>query len=60
MLAGAGLLSPELHVPMRRMVGFRNIVVHEYTAVDAEHVVRILRNHWGRPDRVRGGGAERV
>jgi uncharacterized protein YutE (UPF0331/DUF86 family) len=44
-LAGAGLLRPELHQPMRRMVGFRNIVVHEYASIDAEHVVRILRDH---------------
>jgi uncharacterized protein YutE (UPF0331/DUF86 family) len=42
-LADVGLLNPALRVPMRRMVGFRNIVVHEYAAVDAEHVVRILR-----------------
>lgn len=43
-LADAGLLSPELHLSMRRMVGFRNIVVHEYTSIDAEHVVRVLRD----------------
>jgi uncharacterized protein YutE (UPF0331/DUF86 family) len=44
-LAAADLLSPELHARMRRMVGFRNIVVHEYASIDAEQVVRILRDH---------------
>ena len=44
-LAGAGLLGPDLHEPMRRMVGFRNIVVHEYASIDAEQVLRILRDH---------------
>ena len=46
-LADAGLLPAELRVAMRRMVGFRNIVVHEYAAIDAEHVVRILHDHLG-------------
>ncbi len=27
------------------MVGFRNVVVHEYARVDAEVIVRILRDH---------------
>jgi uncharacterized protein YutE (UPF0331/DUF86 family) len=46
-LADAGLLEPGLQVSMRRMVGFRNIVVHEYAQIDAEQVVRILREHLG-------------
>lgn len=44
-LAEAGLLPAELRASMRRMVGFRNIVVPEYAEIDAEHVVRILRDH---------------
>lgn len=30
---------------MVEMTGFRNIVVHEYTRIDAEVVIRILRKH---------------
>lgn len=50
-LASAGLLDETLHTAMRRMVGFRNLVVHEYAAIDAVHVVRILKDHLGDLDR---------
>lgn len=43
-LVEAGLMSPELGHVMVEMTGFRNIVVHEYTTIDAEIVVRILRH----------------
>jgi uncharacterized protein YutE (UPF0331/DUF86 family) len=46
-LTEAGLLNPSMQLSMRRMVGFRNIVVHEYARVDADHVVRILHEHLG-------------
>jgi uncharacterized protein YutE (UPF0331/DUF86 family) len=46
-LADAGLLAERLHTAMRRMVGLRNIVVHQYASIDAEQVVRILRDHIG-------------
>ena len=42
-LVQAGLLSPGLGSVMVDMTAFRNIVVHEYARVDAEVVVRILR-----------------
>jgi uncharacterized protein YutE (UPF0331/DUF86 family) len=44
-LAEAGLLAGPERDAMVRMVGFRNVVVHEYARVDAEIVVRILRQH---------------
>lgn len=46
-LGRARLLERDLVEVMIRMAGFRNILVHEYTAVDAGIVVRILREHLG-------------
>ena len=43
-LAEAGLLEPDLEQAMVRMTGFRNVIVHEYTRVDAAIVVRVLRD----------------
>ncbi|MGH7266240.1 MAG: type VII toxin-antitoxin system HepT family RNase toxin [Candidatus Rokuibacteriota bacterium] len=43
----AGLLPGVERDAMVRMVGFRNVIVHEYARVDAEIVVRILREHLG-------------
>ena len=42
-LVQAGLMSPGLGQVMIEMTGFRNVIVHEYTRVDAEVVIRILR-----------------
>jgi uncharacterized protein YutE (UPF0331/DUF86 family) len=42
-LMQAGLMSPGLGRVMVEMTGFRNVVVHEYTRIDAEVVIRILR-----------------
>ena len=44
-LAHAGLLDPTQREAMVRMTGFRNVLVHEYTDVDAAIVVRILDQH---------------
>ena len=44
-LAEAGLLPVKEREAMVRMVGFRNVVVHEYARIDAQIVVRILREH---------------
>ena len=43
-LVQAGLMSPDLGRVMIEMTGFRNVIVHEYTRVDAEVVIRILRD----------------
>lgn len=39
------IIDRELLDPLKKMVKFRNIVVHQYEAVDAEIVVNILGNH---------------
>jgi uncharacterized protein YutE (UPF0331/DUF86 family) len=44
-LVRAGLMSPGLGRVMVEMTGFRNVIVHEYTRIDADIVVRILRDH---------------
>ena len=44
-LMGAGLMSPGLGRAMVDMTGFRNVVVHEYATIDADTVIRILREH---------------
>ncbi|MGH7339218.1 MAG: type VII toxin-antitoxin system HepT family RNase toxin [Candidatus Rokuibacteriota bacterium] len=44
-LAEAGLLPGPERDTMVRIVGFRNVVVHEYARVDPEIVVGILREH---------------
>jgi uncharacterized protein YutE (UPF0331/DUF86 family) len=42
-----GVLGPELTAVMEKMAKFRNIVVHQYEAVDAEIVILVLRRHLG-------------
>ncbi len=44
-LVQAGLMSPDLGRVMGEMTGFRNVIVHEYARIDAEVVIRILREH---------------
>jgi uncharacterized protein YutE (UPF0331/DUF86 family) len=44
-LGQASLIETELRVAMVRMARFRNIIVHEYTRIDPDIVVDILRNH---------------
>ncbi len=44
-LAEAGLLDAALRDAMSRMSQFRNVIVHQYTEIDAAIVVRILREH---------------
>lgn len=41
-LGSHGALGPELAVSMRRAVGFRNVLVHEYVAVSDEIVLARL------------------
>ena len=44
-LGEAGLLDPGMQENMVRMAKFRNVIVHEYTRVDAGIVIRILSEH---------------
>jgi uncharacterized protein YutE (UPF0331/DUF86 family) len=38
-----GLIEPALAAALRRAVGFRNVLVHEYTAIDWEVVMQVVR-----------------
>ena len=44
-LVQAGLMVPDLGRVMIDMTGFHNVVVHEYARINAEVVIRILREH---------------
>ena len=45
LLAQAGLIDPALAEAMKRMVGFRNIAVHEYQKLQLPITVAIIRDH---------------
>lgn len=45
LLGHNGWLPPELEDPLRRMVGFRNILVHGYEIVDPAVVERVVREN---------------
>jgi len=47
LLASAGWLSPAQVAPLRRMAGFRNVLVHGYAEVDPEVVRDVVENHLG-------------
>jgi uncharacterized protein YutE (UPF0331/DUF86 family) len=44
-LARAGILSAELAGRMKKSVGFRNIAVHDYEAIDWDLVYEIAKDH---------------
>lgn len=45
MLAEAGVLQAELAVRLQRMVGFRNVAVHDYQKINRAILLAILREH---------------
>lgn len=45
LLASAGLISTELRGTLERMVGFRNVAVHEYQELDPRILEHIVKNH---------------
>lgn len=45
LLANGGWIAPELAAPLRRMAGFRNLLIHEYAGVDLALVRQILADH---------------
>jgi uncharacterized protein YutE (UPF0331/DUF86 family) len=47
LLAGAGWLEPRQVPPLRAAIGFRNVVVHGYTAVDPAVVRDVVLNNLG-------------
>jgi uncharacterized protein YutE (UPF0331/DUF86 family) len=44
-LASAGLFPREQAEKLRRMVGFRNVAVHDYQALNLDIVREIIRTH---------------
>ncbi len=42
-LAGRGVIERELAQRLQRAVGFRNVLVHEYTEIDWKIVTQVLR-----------------
>jgi uncharacterized protein YutE (UPF0331/DUF86 family) len=47
LLAANGWIGPDLATRLRRMSGFRNILVHGYASVDPLVVRDVLENHLG-------------
>jgi uncharacterized protein YutE (UPF0331/DUF86 family) len=45
MLEGHGILEPPLAERLRRMVGFRDVAIHDYQALDARIVEAIVSRH---------------
>jgi uncharacterized protein YutE (UPF0331/DUF86 family) len=42
---GRGLLHTELAQRWKQMIGFRNLLVHEYLEIDRRRVYRVLQEH---------------
>lgn len=40
-----GLISKEISKNMQKMIGFRNIAVHEYKKIDEEVLADVIKNH---------------
>jgi uncharacterized protein YutE (UPF0331/DUF86 family) len=49
LLQQAGLISEALMRSMKGMVGFRNIVVHEYQKLDLDIMVEVIEHHLCEP-----------
>ncbi|MCD6290838.1 MAG: DUF86 domain-containing protein [Anaerolineae bacterium] len=57
-LYGAGYIDQEMREQWIRMIGFRNILVHDYLDVDRGQVYEILQKHLGDFERLQGVFAE--
>jgi uncharacterized protein YutE (UPF0331/DUF86 family) len=51
LLGEAGALAPELVEPLQRMVGFRNVAVHEYQRLSLPILRAIVAGHLGELER---------
>lgn len=40
-----GLISKEVSANMQKMIGFRNIAVHDYKQIDEEILADVIKNH---------------
>lgn len=47
LLESAGLIDPTLSERMKKMVGFRNVAIHEYQKLNLDIVRRIVRERLG-------------
>lgn len=45
LMAGGGWIEPALADALKRMVGFRNIAVHDYQALQLPITVKIISEH---------------
>lgn len=45
MLGASGWCDPALALDLKRMVGYRNIVVHAYTTLDLAITVAVIERH---------------
>lgn len=45
LLAENGIIDTDLSVKLEKMVGFRNILVHEYQSLDIEIMIAVIENH---------------
>jgi uncharacterized protein YutE (UPF0331/DUF86 family) len=44
-LAAVGIIPPELSNKLKRMVGFRNIMVHQYQELDIQIMIDVIEHH---------------
>lgn len=45
LLVEAGILDKKMGAQLKGMVGFRNILVHEYTKLDLQLMIDVIENH---------------
>jgi uncharacterized protein YutE (UPF0331/DUF86 family) len=45
LLQQAGIIEPDVGANLQRMAGFRNIVVHDYQAMEVSILVQIIEEH---------------
>jgi uncharacterized protein YutE (UPF0331/DUF86 family) len=45
LLCKAGLIAPELAAGLQRMVGFRNIAVHDYKTMEIPILIQVIEKH---------------
>ena len=49
LLHAAGLIDHNMLQSLRAMVGFRNVIVHQYTELDINLMTDVIENHLAMP-----------
>lgn len=49
LLSEAGIITQDMLLLLKGMVGFRNIIVHQYTQLDIDLMVDVIENHLEMP-----------